>query len=136
MTDIETDDGFVIKDSGAREEFDTGARRDTQDGKPRFDLIPPGPLRRLAMVYEGGLRKYGENNWTKGMPVTRYLASAERHMEAYRSGERDEDHLAQAVWNIMAMMHFEHTAFNDLFDWTPAEPEPTRPLKKPAKKKS
>jgi hypothetical protein len=133
MPDIETGDGYVIKDSGKRQEFESGARRDTQDGKPRYDLIPPEALRRLAVVYEGGLQKYGENNWTKGMPTTRYLASAMRHMEAYRAGKRDEDHLAQAMWNIAAMIHFEDTGWNDLFDWTPAEPpepEPEPPKKR------
>lgn len=30
-----------IKDSGKREEFATGSRRDTREGKGRFDLLPP-----------------------------------------------------------------------------------------------
>lgn len=32
---------FTTKDSGKRQEYDSGMRRDTADGKPRFDLIIP-----------------------------------------------------------------------------------------------
>jgi hypothetical protein len=99
--------GFIVKDSGKREEFNTGSRRDTQDNKPRFDLIPSGPLYRLAMVYSRGAKKYGDRNWEKGQPITRYMASAMRHLLAWSVGLQDEDHLAQAVWNIFAMMHTE-----------------------------
>jgi hypothetical protein len=115
-------DQYITKDSGEREDFSSGAVRDTQDGKPRYDLIPPAPLRRLAELYERGLTKYGENNWTKGMPVSRYLASAMRHLEMARTGDKEEDHWAGALWNIMAIMHFEDSGWNDLFDWTPTEP--------------
>lgn len=114
---------YVTKDSGKRQEFDSGARRDTQDGKPRYDLIPPAPLKRLAELYERGLQKYGEGNWTKGMPVSRYLASAMRHLEDWRQGDDEEDHLAAVIWNVMAIMHFEETSWNDRFDWTPNDPK-------------
>jgi hypothetical protein len=45
-----------------------------------------------------------------------------RHIEAARSGDKNEDHWAQALWNIMGVMHFEDTGWNDLMDWTPNEP--------------
>lgn len=75
---------FVVKDSGERQEFVTGARRDIQVGKGRFDLIPPLPVRRLAMIYEAGALKYGEHNWKKGIPLSRYLDSAERHLNCLK----------------------------------------------------
>ena len=40
----------VIKDSGKREEFQTGSRRDTREGKGRFDLFPP--LATIAVLEE------------------------------------------------------------------------------------
>ncbi len=40
---------FAIKDSGERREFDTGANRDVDDGKPRFDLIPLTVLRQMFL---------------------------------------------------------------------------------------
>lgn len=39
---------FTTKDSGKRIDFATGSRRDTEDGKPRFDLIGTWMLRALA----------------------------------------------------------------------------------------
>lgn len=109
---------FVTKDSGKREEFSSGSLRDTQDGKPRYSLIPPEPLKRLADLYVRGADKYGEYNWTKGQPTSRILDSLMRHVEAYRSGETSEDHLAAIAWNAFAIMHFEGTEFDDKHDWS------------------
>jgi hypothetical protein len=94
---------FVVKDSGKREDFETGARRDTRTGKGRFDLIPTMALRRLAQVYEKGAVKYGDKNWQKGQPLSRYLDSCLRHVAAAADGQEDEDHLFQAVWNLVAL---------------------------------
>lgn len=98
---------FVTKDSGKREQFDTGAVRDTRNGKGRFDLITPYGLKRLADVYERGALKYNDHNWEKGIPISRCMDSALRHLNQYMEGLGDEDHLAAACWNIMATMHFE-----------------------------
>jgi len=121
---------FVTKDSGQREEFDSGAKRDTQTGKPRYDLIPAGPLKRLAELMARGAEKYDDNNWTKGMPASRFLASLMRHIEAYRLGDREEDHLAGVVFNAFALMYFESTEWDDIngaepstADWPNEEPE-------------
>lgn len=108
---------FITKDSGEREDFTSGARRDTQDGKPRYDLIPPIPLKRLAELYARGAEKYGESNWTKGMPSSRFLASLMRHLEQYRDGETDEDHLAAVVFNAFGIMYFQDTDWDDLPEW-------------------
>lgn len=96
---------FILKDSGKREDFNTGSVRDTQDGKPRYDLIPEEPLYRLAMVYSRGCKKYGERNWEKGQPISRFTASMERHLHAWKRGEIDEDHLSQMVWNAFGIIH-------------------------------
>jgi hypothetical protein len=96
-----------LKDSGQREQFTTGSQRDIRTGKGRFDLIPCGPLFRLARIYEDGAVKYDDNNWRKGQPLSRYVDSAERHMKKWRAGEHDEDHLAQATWNLFALMYTE-----------------------------
>lgn len=98
---------FVTKDSGQREQFESGAIRDIREGKGRFDLISPIALRRLAGVYERGAKKYTERNWEKGMPLTRYLDSALRHLNQFLEGDRSEDHLAQAMWNVASMIHIE-----------------------------
>lgn len=94
-----------LKDSGERQEFSTGAVRDTATGKGRFDLISPIFLRRLARVLEKGAAKYGERNWEKGQPLGRYLDSALRHINCVLLKQRDEDHAAQAAWNLHALIH-------------------------------
>lgn len=112
--------GFKTKDSGAREEFSTGAKRDTQGDKTRYDLIPTLALRRVADLYARGAAKYDDNNWQKGIPYSRCMASLERHLHAFKQGEPEEDHLAAVVWNALAIMHYQETArdeeLNDIPD--------------------
>lgn len=103
----------MVKDSGQREQFATGSVRDTRKGKGRFDLIPPLAMMRIAKHFEAGADKYGDRNWEKGQPLSRFYDSGRRHLERYWAGEADEDHLAAAVWNFMAMMHFEELHDND-----------------------
>lgn len=97
-----------VKDSGRRQEFDTGSRRDTRDGKGRYDLIPPYFLKRLAVHLENGAKKYGDKNWQKGQPLSRYLDSAMRHLCAVLDNQDDEDHAAAVAWNVMAFMCTKH----------------------------
>lgn len=105
-----------IQDSGKRQGFNTGAVRDTQDNKPRYDLIPPTSLYRIAMHYSKGAKKYDEFNWAKGMPLSRFIASLFRHLMAWIMGDRSEDHLAAICFNAMSVMHFEDTGRTDLDD--------------------
>lgn len=110
MTDYET------KDSGKREEMPTGSVRDSREGKGRFELISPFALSRIAGVYERGAAKYSSRNWEKGQPFSRFLDSALRHLNSFAKGWKDEDHLAQAAWNIMAILHFQELHSDELDD--------------------
>ena len=92
----------TVKDSGKREEFSTGSKRDTREGKGRFDLIPTYPLRRLAKHYENGAKKYGDHNWSRGQQLSRYLDSCMRHLMGVLEGATDEDHAAAVAWNMFA----------------------------------
>jgi hypothetical protein len=98
---------FIVKGREEKQQFETGAVRDTQDDKPRPDLVSPFALERLAYVYSRGAQRYGDRNWEKGIPYSRYLASAERHLMQFKKGDVDEDHLAQTVWNLMAILHHQ-----------------------------
>ena len=98
---------FQTKDSGERQEFETGARRDTQDDKPRYALISPIALRRLAELLGRGAKKYGDRNWEKGIPLDRYYDSMFRHMQQWYEGDVSEDHLAAVMFNAMAIIHTE-----------------------------
>lgn len=98
---------FTTKDSGHREQCPTGMVRDTQDGKPRYGLIPEGPQLRLAELYARGAVKYGPNNWQKGQPLSRAYESLQRHAHAWALGDASEDHLAGVVFNAYAIMFYE-----------------------------
>ena len=95
----------AVQDSGERSEFDTGAVRDRQAGKGRYDLLSPIAMRRMARHFENGAAKYSDRNWEKGMPLSRYLDSALRHIFAILEGKTDEDHAAAAEWNMHCFMH-------------------------------
>lgn len=93
----------MIKDSGERTQFDSGAVRDMREGKGRFDLLPMCVLIRLAQHYENGSKKYGDRNWEKGIPAHSYVDSAFRHLVKYMDGYTDEDHLISAIWNLCGL---------------------------------
>lgn len=104
---IETKNHKPIKDSGQRQSFSTGSVRDSRDGKGRFDLLPTRALTRLARHFEAGSKKYGDRNWEKGQELSRYMDSAMRHAFKHLQGDRDEDHLIAAVWNLMCLAETE-----------------------------
>jgi hypothetical protein len=90
-----------LKDSGAKREFGTGAHRDANNDKGRFDLLPVTAIEKLAKLYQKGAAKYGENNWQKGVPLSVYFDSALRHTFKALRGDADEDHLVAAAWNLI-----------------------------------
>ncbi len=57
-----------------------------------------------------GADHYGDRNWEKGIPFQRCLASLYRHIVAWQLGKNDEDHLGNAAFNLMALMHYENYA--------------------------
>jgi len=175
-----------IKDSGARQEFSTGAVRDIQEGKGRNDLLHPVVMQRvmehfeefkqyevwrleddelmyackrslfdyygasnnaiypllsaylfgcvlqcrqatpepkpqysedntmvvfvvgsieLAKHYEKGAKKYGDHNWSKGIPSTSFYDSADRHMNKVILGCNDEPHLSAYMFNVVGLIY-------------------------------
>ena len=138
----------MILDSGSRQEFETGAVRDIQEGKGRCDLLPldvvtpnivlshvlarindfkdtgetrylvsalesfcvdsewgaPTMLLEVSKQFEDGAKKYGENNWQKGIPTKRYIDSAIRHYLKWTRGDDDEPHDRAFCWNIIACL--------------------------------
>lgn len=72
----------MIKDSGERTEFGTGAVRDMHSGKGRMDLLPWEALIEVSKHCEEGALKYGERNCEKGIPIHSLIDSAFRHRMA------------------------------------------------------
>ena len=97
-------DEFVIKDSGVREEFASGMKRDTQAGKTLWALVYSGPmLARWAWHLTAGAVKYGRDNWMQANgqeELDRFRDSAARHFAQWMNGERDEDHASAVFFNI------------------------------------
>lgn len=87
--------------------FKSGAFRAPQKLNVRFDLITPVGLRRLAETYAEGAVKYSDENWLKGIEARNLMNHAMTHINEYMAGDKTEDHLSHAVWNLMAIMHFE-----------------------------
>ena len=81
----------------------------------RFDLITPIGLRRVAEAYGEGASKYPLGNWTKGIPESSLLQHAYAHLAAYMMGDKSEDHIGHAIWNLMTLAHFQETR-PDLLD--------------------
>lgn len=105
-----------IKDSGKRHKFTTGAVRDIQEGKGRYDLLPWDAINELALHCEQGAIKYGERNCEKGIPIHSLIDSALRHLSCYLRGMNDEAHLRAAMWNIAFAIYMEknHPEMQDI----------------------
>jgi len=97
----------MMHDSGKRQKFDTGAVRDTAEEKSRIDLISPYAQERKGHWLRLGAKKYKERNWEKGIPISRCIASLERHIQDYKKGKTNEDHLAAIAVNAEFIMHYE-----------------------------
>ena len=105
-----------IKDSNTRRTFETGAVRDGEESRGRFDLLPANILLRLhgiepldyvalrcfAIHIENGAQKYSERNWEKGIPIHVYYNSAFRH--CLKLGDGDEPHCTALLWNLVCLL--------------------------------
>ena len=91
----------MIKDSGERTEFETGAVRDMHSGKGRMDLLPWNAIMEVSKHCEAGALKYGEHNVDKGIPVHSLVDSGVRHAAKWWLRWGDEPHLVAACWNFL-----------------------------------
>lgn len=84
-------------------------------GKIRFDLIPPEFVRSVAEVFTFGANKYSDHNW-KGFTSEQQeeiKGSLLRHIYAYLEGEENDpesglSHLAHAGCNLAFMIYFKN----------------------------
>ena len=97
-------------------EYEGGAMRSDTADKGRFDLIPTNILFRVAKVYQRGGNKHGDRNWEKGFPICRAIDSAIRHLLQFQLKMKDEDHAAQAIWNVFAAAHLEEMVEEGVLD--------------------
>lgn len=58
----------------------------------------------VSKHFEDGARKYGDNNWKKGIPLHCYIDSGVRHYLKWRRGDNDERHDRAFVWNMLCFL--------------------------------
>ena len=97
-------------------------KNDRQDHKLMWELLPlldKEDIEEVVKVYTRGAEKYAPNNW-QNLPdgYNRYKAALFRHLVEHEKGNWiDEEtgciHLAQVVWNAIAMLHIEKAKRND-----------------------
>lgn len=114
--ETEQSEGFLCEFDEPTEEV--GVKYD--QGKPRLDLIPSEALIELGKVLEYGARKYAVANWAKGIPYSRLIAAAMRHLAAYNAGqdidpESGLSHISHAMCNLSFLI-FNISNRNDLDD--------------------
>lgn len=86
-------------------------KNDRKDKKLMWELLPLEDIEDVVKVYTEGANKYGVNTWQNlENGYNRYKAALFRHLLEYEKGnEYDEEtgcrHLAQVVWNAIAMLH-------------------------------
>jgi hypothetical protein len=93
-----------IKDSGKREQFESGMQRDVEDDKLDYTLALDGPMfDRFVAHLTKGAKKYEARNWMKASgnrEYQRFKRSALRHFMQWFRGDVDEDHAAAVWFNI------------------------------------
>lgn len=55
----------------------------------------------VSKHFEAGAKKYGDNNWQRGIPTSCYVDSAVRHYLKFKRGDTDENHDRAFVWNVI-----------------------------------
>ena len=54
-----------------------------------------------ACHLEDGCKKYGDRNWEKGIPLSRFIDSGIRHFLKFKRGDNDERHDRAFIWNML-----------------------------------
>jgi hypothetical protein len=77
------------------------------NGKARYDLVPPEIEEAIAKVLTFGAAKYGDRNWELGMKWGRPYAALRRHMAAWWSGEhKDPETGMPHTWHAACCIAF------------------------------
>lgn len=94
--------------------FDSGAK--SSEPAPRFDLIEPELLIRLAARMAQGAASHGERNYRKGVDDPAFVRDRLNHLVGHAlklaAGATDEDHLGAvaANCNILAYLLRERSS--------------------------
>lgn len=92
----------------AKDNYDLGKGGVKYDeGKPRYDLLPPEFLEGTAHVLTYGAAKYRDRNWEAGMRWGRPFGAMMRHLWAWWRGEaRDPETGFSHLWHAACCLAF------------------------------
>lgn len=102
----------------------TKAGHKDDSGKLRYDLLPRRALQQVAARLTQGEKKYCAQNWRVGIPYSKLVGAAERHLNAFcMGGIIDEDgglhELSGAVISLLMLLEYElegrREELNDLY---------------------
>ena len=91
-----------------------GEGKKFDEGKIRFELLPPEALSQVAQVFTDGAKKYGDRNWEKGILWSRLLGATLRHLFSWSSGttnDQESGHnlLAHACASLLMLLEYHNT---------------------------
>lgn len=96
----------------------TGVKHD--DGKIRYELLPPELLEEVSKVLTFGAKKYSSRNWELGIEWSRVYGALQRHLWTWWDGNKDDlddetkySHLAHAACCIAFLLTFEKRKIGD-----------------------
>lgn len=86
--------------------YKNGIKHD--QGKSRLDLIPSEALEALGAVLTFGAKKYGDNNWQKGIKISRLIGAALRHwyLGKCKGEEYDKESGLPHSWHMFTNIMF------------------------------
>lgn len=84
--------------------FSSGAKRDSNENKPFIHMISAYFRQRLGYLFNLGAKKYGNENFLKGIPTDVYLESIHRHLALYEEDDRTEDHISAIGFGLNGIM--------------------------------
>ena len=94
-------------------DFDPAVGAKFDEGKLRYDLIPPEALAEWVRVLTYGAEKYSDRNWENGIDTGRLFAAMQRHAWAWHGGEELDPemqihHMAAVMFNAAAIITYYH----------------------------
>lgn len=87
-----------------------------------LNLVPTGPLMKLAEHYNAGAKKYAEHNWRGGYEWSKSYAALMRHALQFWDGQDNDEetgtpHMAAVAFHAFALLEYAetHPEFDDRY---------------------
>ena len=94
----------IKEETGEKRVFKTGAKRQNAEGKGRPSLFPADAYIEICKHFEEGAKLHGDHNWTRGLPLSCFIDSLERHIAAAKMNMQDEPHYRAIAWNAVCLL--------------------------------